>query len=364
MPGQGTAHAGARNRTCGSKEPHMREQGTAHAGARNRTCRGKEPRMIEAHFSGKASLGVKFMFDRDAKIIKVGGGDLFARLASVNEQRLKAKEPQCYWIGYTFPLRPDIALEAVRINADGSQTNLGIITGSGPAHTTVRAGVFLLYDGENTDLTRPTRVKLCDLDRKHDWEGTPVYWLDQIDASHSLEFLQRLIAESLDADASECLMEAVAVHSHPGVEALLKKEALGSSFAEARMAAIRWLGRTGHLHFLAEIVTDTDEDHQVRMQAIMSIGKSTDPTAVALLCGLYETLDETSLKTHVLTALSKQHHRPSAENFLRAVSESEADSVLGLHSRAKLDKARGKKKLKKTKVKPLLKWFGKSAAGF
>lgn len=295
------------------------------------------------------------MFEKDAKIIKVDGDDLSAMFDSVNEQ-------QAHWIGYTFPVRPDVALEAVRINADGSQTNLGIITGPGPSDATLRAGLFLLYDNDtdNTDLNRPVRVELRDLDRKHDWAGIPVYWLDHIDAGQSLEFLQHLIAESQDPDASVCLTEAVAVHSDPEVEALLKKAARNSRFAEARMAAIRWLGRTGQVHFLSEIATDTNEDRRVREQAIMSIGKSTDAEAVALLRRLFETVQETSLKTHVLSALSKQHHRSSAEDFLRAVSESEADSEVRLASRAKLDKIRGKKK----KTKPLLKRFTKSAAGF
>ena len=301
------------------------------------------------------------MFEKDAKIIKVDDGDLSARLDSVNEQRATPNAQQRYWIGYTFPLRPNVALEAVRINADGSQTSLGIITGPGPSDATRRPGLFLLYDDENTGLNHPVRAQLSDLDRKHDWKKIPVYWLDHIDAGQSLDFLQRLIAESSDADVSACLTEAVAVHSDPAVEALLKREARGSRFAEARMAAIRWLGRTDQVHFLSEIVTDTNETHRVRVQAIISIGKSTDADAVAILRELYETLPENSLKTHVLSALSKQHHRSSAEDFLRDISESEVDSELRLHSRAKLDKLRGKKKLKK--AKPLFKRVG-GAAGF
>jgi len=296
------------------------------------------------------------MFEKEAKTIKVEGADLAARLKFVNESRSKAKAPGRYWIAYTFPLRPNVALEAVLTNANGSQIKLGAITGAGPADSTRRAGLFLSHeDKSDVDLNRPTRVELFDLDRAHHWKELSIYWLGSIEADQSLEFLERLIAESHDADACARLAEAAAVHNDPRAEALLKRLACGATFAETRMAAIRWLGRIGgHLDFLAEVVTDKAENSRVREQAVMSIGKSIEPEAIAVLRRLYETIETTSLKMHVITALSKQRASPAAVKFLTSISKSEGDNVLGLHSRAKLDKTQGKK-LKKKVLKPLYK---------
>jgi hypothetical protein len=301
------------------------------------------------------------MFEKDAKIINVEGADLSARLEFV---KTKSTAPQHYWIGYTFPLRANIALEALRSNADGSQTRLGIITGPGPADATKRAGVFLKYDDTNADLNRPARVGIRDLDRHHDWRGIPVYWLDRIEARESLEFLKRLIAESSDIDACACLIEAAALHDDPEVAVLLREWARHANFSDGKMAAIKWLGRiTGDLQFLSEIGGDGAEDRRVRIQAIMSIGKSTGSEAVSVLRKLYDRIQETSLKMYVISALSKQHHRAAAESVLNNISEQEDDNSLKLHSRAKLDKLTGKKKLEKNKVKTPLKRFRKKVAG-
>jgi HEAT repeats len=304
------------------------------------------------------------MFEKDAKTINIEGDDLSAKLAVVNESRVQAKAPPRYWIGYTFPLRANVALDSVRVNANGSQTRLGIITGPGPAGATKRPGLFLKYDDTNVSLNRPTRVELRDLDRRHDWKGVPVYWLDHVEAGESLAFIQQLVDESSDTDACACLVEAAAVHSDPGVDALLEKWARHASFTDGKVAAVKWLGRiTGHLKFLSEVATDRGEDRRVRVQSIMSIGKTTDSEAVAILRKLYDTIQETSLRMYVISALSKQHHRAAAESILDNISESEDDDVLKLHSRAKLDKITGKKKLEKNKAKTPLKRFRKKVAG-
>ncbi len=304
------------------------------------------------------------MFEKDAKIIEAEGGNLSAKLEFVNERRAADKSPQRYWIGYSFPVRANVALEGVRVNADGSQTQLGIITGPGPAHATKRAGVFLRFEDSNADLNRPARVELYDLDRRHDWRGIPVYWLGRLETGESLQFLQRLVTECSDADASSCLVEAAAVHDDASVETLLEKWTREAKFTDGKVAAVKWLGRlTGRLEFLSEVASNSNEDRRVRVQAIMSIGKTTDSDAVAQLRKLYDTIQETSLKMYVISALSKQHHRAAAAKVLDNIFESEEDNTLRLHSRAKRDKASGKKKLEKDKVKPAFKKLRKRAAG-
>ena len=300
------------------------------------------------------------MFNKDSKTINVEGAKLSAKLESVLSQR--RNEAGRYWVSYTFPLRPNVALEAVLSNANGSETKLGVITGAGPSDSTTRAGLFLLYD-EKSDLNRPVRAELFDLDRPHSLSG-PVYTLGHIDASQSLEFLERLIEASSDAELCGRLVESAAVHDDLTAESLLKKWARDLSLVEARMVAIRWLGRiSGHLDFLSEVAAARDENQRVRVQAIISIGKSTEPEAAGTLGKLYETIEETALKMYVISALSKQHHRSVAAGLLHDISESEADDALKLHSRAKLDKTGGKKKLKRAKVNPFLKRFKKKAGG-
>jgi|KBSMisStandDraft_5_1062788.scaffolds.fasta_scaffold01504_2 FOG: HEAT repeat len=287
------------------------------------------------------------MFAKRSRTINVdGAAHLSAKLDSVLEQRRTAA-PGRYWISYTFSLRPNVALELVLNNAGGSQIKLGAITGAG-AKSTRRAGLFLSYEG--IDLNRASCVLLVDLDQPHDWDGATVYWLGLIETDQSLDFIEHLFSRNSDAESCSRLLEAAAVHNDPQAETLLKKWARSSTFAEARMAAIKWLGRIGgNLEFLAEIVTNESENSRVREQAAMSIGKSTEPEAVAILRRLYETVSATSLKIQLISALSKQLDTPAAVEYLRSISNLDRDQVLVMHSRSKLDKADGKKWKKKTR---------------
>jgi hypothetical protein len=296
------------------------------------------------------------IFEKDVDFINVEGSDLPTRLAAVAQLRKRAPGSPCR-IAYTFPLRPNVAFDAVRINADGSRTSMGIITGADHATATRRAGLFLWYEAEGEGgQHRLARVEVYDLNRRHEYKGQASYWLGRVEATESLEFVRSLITQSCASEAAVNLTEAAALHDDPRAAVLLAELARRPNLPQVRLTAARWLGRIpGNLEILSEVVRDGSESAEVRAQAALSLGKSLESQAVSILCTLYETVEELPLKAQIITALSK-HKESAAAQFLQTISESETDAGLRLHSVAKLEKVRGKKQKWKPS-KPLFKGF-------
>lgn len=243
-----------------------------------------------------------------------------------------------YWVAYTFPVRPDVAVD---VNIDGFEATTAV--GGAGQFETRDLGVFMLYDGAGA---APSRVEVYNLDRQREHEGRPVYWLGKAGAPESLELLRDLVGRTTSDEAARKLTTAIGLHDDAQVGALLESLASKAPAAGARGEAARWLGRLdGHLPALSAIARNGDEQFAVRAEAIRAIGKSRQPEAGSLLAELYNSVETPALKATVLDGAGK-NRQPEAVALLSRLAQSEPDAGLRLQAQQKLRKATGTKQKK------------------
>jgi len=271
--------------------------------------------------------------------ISVEGADLQARLTAAQTQA-RAASRHGYWAAYKFPVQPNVSVDAVSINSMGIEMQVGVITGNVGEHETRSLGVFLFYSQRETE---PARVELYNLERKRDYEGWPVYWLGEVDASESLTLLSSLVRRTKIEMVGGKLVEAISVHESPQVEELLSELARSSPLVAVRGGAVFCLGRFGQNLALVEEVAGNGREHlQVRQQAIMGIGKSRSPGALDALRRLVDVVKEQSLREVTVRAIGKSRH-PDAVQLLTSFGERTDDPELRRLAQQPLRKASGEK---------------------
>jgi hypothetical protein len=272
--------------------------------------------------------------------INVEGASLSAKLSAAHERARSARAGR-HWVGFGFPVRPNVAVDTKLNNPDGTSSEVGgVITGNVGNNETRNLGVFLLYGGGGE---QPARVEVYNLDREHNYEGLPVYWLGKSDSSESLTLLRSLLSDSRQADAAATLTEAIALHDSPQAETILEEVARTGAQESARIKALLWLGRLpGHLPLLAEVAGNHGESMEVRREAISSIGKSRQPDALSTLQRLYDSGLERNLKEDVIDSMAKSG-REEAAAALEKLAQDEKDVELSRRARARAMKASGEK---------------------
>jgi len=276
--------------------------------------------------------------------ITVEGNDLQARLDAAQAQ---ARTVSRYWAAYKFPVRPNVAVDAVSINSMGIETQVGIITGNVGEHETRSLGVFLLY--EERELLR---VEIYNLERERNYEGWPVYWLGEADASESLTLLGTLVRQTNNETIGGKIVEGIAVHENPRVEELLTELTRSSPLVAVRAEAVFNLGRFGrNLALVEEVAGDGREHMHVRQQAIMAIGKSRLPGSLDALRRLAGVVKEHSLREAIVNATAKSRD-PDAKELLKTFAKRTDDAGLSRRAEQQLLKASGaKSRMKEAKRK-------------
>ncbi len=280
--------------------------------------------------------------------IGVEGDDLQARLAAAQTQARAASRHR-YWAAYKFPVRPNVSVDAESTSAIGIETHIGIILGNLGEHQTRSLGVFLSYsEGE----TEPSRVELYNLERRRDYEGLPVYWLGEVEASESLTLLGSLVRLTKSETVGGKLVDAIAVHESPQVEELLSELTRSSPLVAVRATAVFCLGRFGqNLALVEEVAGNSREDVFVREQAIMAIGKSRTPGVLDALRRLISVVKEQSLREVIVRAIAKSRH-PDAVEWLKSFAERTDDPGLRRQAQQAYLKASGEKgRMKKAERK-------------
>src|SRR5205085_10522329 len=122
----------------------------------------------------------------------VEGADLNARLEAAS-QRARSKQTP-YWSAYAFDVRPGVAVDPTIHQFNGSMNTYGdttVFTGTTANGMTVETrnlAIFLLRaPGSNQVM----RMEIYNLERKREYGGYPVYWLDRANNEESLNYLDR-----------------------------------------------------------------------------------------------------------------------------------------------------------------------------
>ncbi|HET6978730.1 MAG TPA: HEAT repeat domain-containing protein [Pyrinomonadaceae bacterium] len=261
--------------------------------------------------------------------ISVDGDDLQVRLAAA-QRAARAASRHRYWAAYKFPVLPNVSIDAVSISSIGVEMQVGIITGNVGELETRSLGVFLSYGERETE---PSRVEIYNLDRKRDYEGWPVYWLGEVEASESLTLLGSLVRRTKNEMVGGKLVEAISVHESPQVEELLTELTRSSPLVAVRGGAVFCLGRFGHNLALVEEVAGNRREHiEVRRQAIMAIGRNRWTDKLDALRRLLNEVEEPSLRQTIVNLIAKSRH-PDANELLKILSERTGDAELSRHAR-------------------------------
>jgi HEAT repeat protein len=257
----------------------------------------------------------------------VEGADLMSKLDAAQARGRTRQTP--YWSAYTFDVRPGVAIDPQIRDFNGSMNTFGdttVFVGTTTSGVTVETrnlAIFLLRDPSANQITR---MEIYNLERKREYSGYPVYWMDRANNEESLNYLRALAAASPLDMLGERAVLGIALHDDARVGGMLKNFVSSSQNQRIRSSSIYWLGQVGgESTFLASIVRNEAEDKKLRRSAAHSIGQSKDRGAVATLQGLYESVKDVEVRRSVISAVGNSIDQQPAFTFLLAVAKNDAD---------------------------------------
>jgi HEAT repeat protein len=257
----------------------------------------------------------------------VTGADLMTKLEAAQTQARSRQTP--YWSAYSFDVRPGVAVDPSVREFRGSINNIGdtsVFVGTTVSGVTVETrnlAIFLLRDPSSNQITR---IEVYNLERKREYSGYPVYWLDRANNEESLNYLRALAAAAPLDMLSERAVLGIALHDDSRVAGMLKNFVSTSPNQRIRSASVYWLGRTGgETGFLATLVRNEAEDKKLRRSAAHAIGQGRDRGALATLKELYETIKEPELRRSIISAAGNSIDQQPAYTFLVGVAKDDPD---------------------------------------
>jgi HEAT repeats len=131
------------------------------------------------------------------------------------------------------------------------------------------------------------RVRPVSGDCQVDAGGLPLYWLGDVNAAQSVEFLKTLLADATIRENSEGALSAIAVHRDAAAAAAILDLAKNGT-SKARQRALFWIARRAEAQ-AAGIITEaihTDPDVEVKKQAVFALSQIPREEGIPLLITL------------------------------------------------------------------------------
>ena len=259
--------------------------------------------------------------------IPVEGPDLAARLEAASQRARSKSSP--YWSAYSFDVRPGVAIDPGVREFHGSMNTIGdtsVFVGTTAGGMTVETrnlAVFLLREPGNNQVVR---MEVYNLERKREYSGYPVYWLNRANNEESLNYLRSLANVAPQNLLSERAVLGISLHDDPRVSAMLKTFIGSSKNPRIRSTSVYWLGQVGgEQEFLADLVRNTAEEIKLRRQAAHAIGESRDRGALTMLQSLYEAVKEVDVRRAIIQAAGNNQDQEPAFAFLMKIAKSDPD---------------------------------------
>jgi HEAT repeat protein len=257
----------------------------------------------------------------------VEGADLNARLEAASGRARSKQTP--YWSAYAFDVRPGVAVDPTIHQFNGSMNTYGdttVFTGTTANGMTVETrnlAIFVLRAPGNNQVAR---MEIYNLERKREYGGYPVYWLDRANNEESLNYLRGLADAAPSSLLAERAVLAISLHDDNHVGALLKNFIRTSQNRRIRLSSVYWLGQVGgEQAFLADLVRNETEDQDLRKRAAYAIGESRDRSALATLQTLYDTVTNLEVRRSIVHAAGENEDRDAALTFVLKVAKTDAD---------------------------------------
>lgn len=263
----------------------------------------------------------------DNRFRQVDGVDLKSRLAAAIALGRKEAAGKKFYAAYGFDVRPGVAVDVELRVKDGDTiriSSMNVAVGDDVKETR-NLGVFLQYGATGDE---PERLEVLNLERAHNFEVIPVFWMGRAETKQSLDLLEDLVRTRPD-DLAERATFAVAIHNDPAVVDALERIVRSNSAERARKSALLWIGQfSDRIGLLESVARDERESRGVREHAILAIGASKNPNAIATLKNLYTSLTDHRVREHVFVAViahDEEGRSAESDEFLIDAARNERD---------------------------------------
>lgn len=230
------------------------------------------------------------------------------------------------WIGYAVPAlnndsfgRGDGWSERCRLE----QQRLDPATNAplrGPIRLEPAPNVMVLVRLQANEIQR---VRTLSGDCQVDAGGLQVYWLGDVNAAQSIEFLKTLVANPVTNNAardhSESALSAMALHRDAAASAAILDLAKNGA-PRLRQRALVWIARRAETQALGIIsqAIDNDPDVEVRRQAVSALGQLPRNEGIPLLIKLARSHTNPVVRKQAMQRLG-QSNDPRALSFFEEV---------------------------------------------
>ncbi|HYX41710.1 MAG TPA: HEAT repeat domain-containing protein [Pyrinomonadaceae bacterium] len=257
----------------------------------------------------------------------VEGTDLNARLEAASVRARSKQTP--YWSAYAFDVRPGVAVDPNIHQFNGSMNTYGdttVFTGTTANGMTIETRNLAIFLLRTPGSNQVTRMEIYNLERRREYGGYPVYWLDRANNEESLNYLRSLADAAPASLLAERAVLAISLHDDNHVGSMLKNFIRTSQNRRIRLSAVYWLGQVGgEQAFLADLVRNEAEDRDLRKRAAYALGESRDRSALATLQTLYDTVTDREVRRSIVHAAGENEDRDAALAFVLKVAKTDAD---------------------------------------
>jgi len=280
----------------------------------------------------------------------VDGANLKSKIdAAVLQGRNNAPAGR-FWVGYQFEVRPGVATDFEVVDGNGGSyiSMDGTSMMFDARYETRELGLFFLFDVQREQFTR---AEVYNLKRNHEFGNYPVYWAGHVSNEESLSYLKSIIdspAPEINRLADRATF-AIALHDDARVDGILIDLIRRPISEPIRSRAIYWLGNTPESAakntLFTEIIRNTQEGDEPRLNAMSALAMSRSPAALPLLENLYETMNSPEMKRRALSGIARNDNTDGAASYLIHVSTSEKDFELRKSAISGLGRVAGQKSL-------------------
>ena len=226
------------------------------------------------------------------------------------------------WIGYAVPVinnemtgRNDGWSERCRLEQQrvDPATNA---PAAGPIRLEAAPTVMVLLRVQAAEIRR---VRSFSGDCQVDAGGLQLYWMGDVSAAQSVDFLKSLVTAVAVREQSESALSAMALHRDPAATAAIV-ELAKSGTPRMRQRALVWIARRAESQ-AAGIITqaiDNDPDVEVKRQAVSALSQLPRDQATPLLIKLARSHTNPVVRKQAMTLLG-QSQDPRALSFFEEV---------------------------------------------
>lgn len=247
------------------------------------------------------------------------------------------KDGDTYFTGYRFNCRHSVhygdnkaTAVPYRVNVDEDRIKIRHRTSpkKGTSHSMERdeggepAALLLLHrKAGRSSVIVDTR--LLDIDQIYHFESVPVYWLGDVDAGESMDFLTGRFSDT-DEDVQEDLVFCISAHADARVPEWLKRTALASYSPDVREQAIFWRGGIDDKRCLADLmdIYRSVPDDELREKVIFSLHICKDPNAVKEIIRIAKTETDEEIRKQAIFWLGQKASDAAVETLTDVVNVS------------------------------------------